>query len=279
MLIVDSQVHIWAGGRPPIHHRQAVYGARDLLQDMAAAGVDRVVLVPPTWDPAGNAPSLQAAADHPDRFVVMGQLDIASPNAPAQLAQWRSDPHMLGVRLGFNSTPSRKLLIDGSTDWFWGAAEKMDLPLMLLIPGLLPWVAEIAGRHPGLRIIVDHLAVPRGASGPAAFEHLPELLALARLPNVAVKAAGVPAYAQDEAFPYPSLHEPLRRVFDAFGPHRMFWGTDLSRMTVSYRECVEMFTQGLPWLKGDALAEVMGQGLCRWIGWEAPVASLAAQSG
>jgi L-fuconolactonase len=270
LLIVDSQVHIWTGGRPSPHHRQAPYGAEDLLKDMAEAGVDRAVLVPPTWDPAGNAPSLKAAVDHPDRFAVMGMLDITSAGAPQQLERWRDQPGMLGVRLSFNSPATRRLLIDGSANWFWAKAEAQDLPLMLLLPGLLPVVAEIAARHPGLRIVVDHLAVPRGAKGAAAFEHMPELIAVSRYPNVAVKAAGVPGYAEGEAFPFPSLHEPLRQVFEAFGPDRMFWGTDLSRMTVPYRECVEMFTTGLPWLKGGALAKVMGLGLCRWIGWPVP---------
>jgi hypothetical protein len=59
----------------------------------------------------------------------------------------------------------------------------------------------------------------------------------------------------------------------------MFWGTDLSRMTVSYRECVEMFTTALPWLKGEALAKVMGLGLCRWIGWPVPSHAPAMASG
>ena len=243
---------------------------------MAAAGVDRAVLVPPTWDPAGNAPSLRAAAEHPDRFAVMGMLDLTDPAAPAALRRWREQPGMLGVRLSFNSPTKRLPLIDGSAGWFWPRAEALGIPVMLLIPGLLPWAAEIAGRHPDLRITIDHLAIPRGAKGDAAFEHLPELLALSRFPNVAVKAAGLPAYAVGEAFPYPSLSEPLKQVFDAFGPDRMFWGTDLSRMKCSYRECVEMLTTGLPWLKGDDLASVMGGGLCRWLGWRMVAATQVA---
>ena len=268
MLVVDSQVHIWAGGKPSPHHRQEPYGAQDLLADMAAAGVDKAILVPPTWDPAGNQPSLDAAVSHPDRFAVMGQFDLRAPTAPETLAQWRSQPGMLGVRLSFNAPATRKQLVDRSVDWFWAKAADLDVPVMLLMPGLLPVVADIATRYPSLRIIVDHLAIPRGAKGAAAFEHMPELVAVSRYPNVAVKAAGIPGYAQGEAFPYPSLHAPLRQVFDAFGPDRMFWGTDLSRMTVPYRDCVEMFTTGIPWLKGEDLAKVMGLGLCRWLDWK-----------
>ena len=42
-------------------------------------------------------------------------------------------------------------------------------------------------------------------------------LALAKYPNVAVKATGQAGYAED-AYPFRSFHEPLHRCVDAFGP-------------------------------------------------------------
>jgi hypothetical protein len=33
----------------------------------------------------------------------------------------------------------------------------------------------------------------------------------------------------------------------------MFWGTDITRMPCSWRQCVTLFTEELPWLKGRAL--------------------------
>ena len=44
---------------------------------------------------------------------------------------------------------------------------------------------KIAERHPGLKMIVDHMGALRGAKGDAAFPRMHELTALARLPNVA----------------------------------------------------------------------------------------------
>jgi hypothetical protein len=38
-------------------------------------------------------------------------------------------------------------------------------------------------------------------------------------------------------------------------------------MPCSYRQCVTMFTEELPWLKGQDLEKVMGLGLAKWIGW------------
>jgi len=60
----------------------------------------------------------------------------------------------------------------------WKAAERADVPIMLLITGAVPQIARIAERFPGLRLCVDHLGIPRGKKDQAAFEHLPQLLAL-----------------------------------------------------------------------------------------------------
>jgi predicted TIM-barrel fold metal-dependent hydrolase len=95
----------------------------------------------------------------------------------------------------------------------------------------------------------QYMAVTRGAKGAVSYRTLSALLALAWHPNVAVKATGQAGYAEN-VYPFPSLHDKLRAVYDAFGPTRMFWGTDITRMPCSWRQCV--FTEALPWLKGSS---------------------------
>ena len=68
------------------------------------------------------------------------------------------------------------------------------------------------------------------------------------------------------------LRATLADLRDAFGPDRFFWGTDITRMPCSYRQCVTMFTEELPWLKGRDLELVMGRAVCDWIGWTRPFA-------
>jgi predicted TIM-barrel fold metal-dependent hydrolase len=53
-----------------------------------------------------------------------------------------------------------------------------------------------------------------------AFTALPELIALAKYPNVAVKASGAPG--SSESYPYRDIHH-IRQIYDAFGPERIFW--------------------------------------------------------
>jgi len=103
----------------------------------------------------------------------------------------------------------------------------------------------------------------------ACFANLPDMLALARLPNVAVKLSGAPSYST-APYPYRNIHGYLRQIVDAFGPDRCFWGTDITRMPCSYRQCVTMFTEEMPWLKGRDLDCVMGGAIINWLGWKRP---------
>jgi hypothetical protein len=113
------------------------------------------------------------------------------------------------------------------------------------------------------------MARARHTHDDSGFADLGDLLALAKYPNVAVKATGAPSYSTD-VWPYRNIHPYLKQIFDAFGPQRMFWGTDITRMPCTWRQCVTMFTEELPWLKGRDLELVMGRALCDWIGWKVP---------
>lgn len=275
MLIADAQVHIWAAetaerpwapGRAQQAHRPQPFSKDDLLREMAAAGVQRVVIVPPSWEGDRNDLALEAARRHPDRFAVMGRLALERPESRDLLAGWKRQPGMLGLRFTFHTALQKPWLTDGTAEWLWPAAERAGLPVMVFVPGSLPHVGPIAERHPGLRLVIDHLALSMTQKDDAAFADLPDLLKLARYPNVGVKASALPCYST-EPYPYRGLHKHIRRVFDAFGPRRMFWGTDLTRLRGTYREAITMFTDELPWLSKADQEWVMGRGICEWLNW------------
>ena len=276
MKIVDAQVHIWAANTPerpwPARaepHREPL-GKDELLAEMDKAGVQGVVIVPPSWEGDRNDLALQAAAAHPDRFCIMGRLDPEAPGAREQIAGWKSQQGMMGVRFTFHTEVLRAPLLDGRFDWVWGELEKHGIPAMVLFHHeYLHLLDGIAERYPGLNLVLDHLGLKSTKGHPEAtnFATLDKVLALAKRPNIAAKVSALPCYADDKTWPFRSLHEPIRRVFDAFGPRRTFWGSDVSRLPCSYRESVTMFTEQMPWLRGSDLEGVMGQGLCDWIGW------------
>src|SRR5256712_14047060 len=81
-----------------------------------------------------------------------------------------------------------------------------------------------------------------------------------------MKAPGAPSYS-DHPSPFRDTHDNLHRLYDAFGPARWFWGTDITRMPCPWRQCVTLFTEELPWLRGRDLELVMGRAVCDWLGW------------
>jgi L-fuconolactonase len=272
--IVDSQVHVWGADTPdrpwPARgraHRDNPLGAEELLGEMDAAGVERAVIVPPSWEGDRNDLALAAARAHPDRFAVMGRLDAEAPGAAELVAGWKEQPGMLGLRFLFHSPVLREPLFAGRIDWVWGAAERAGLPVMLLLHHHdMDRVASIARQNPGLKLAIDHLGLVSGEKDAHAFRGLESLLALARYPNISVKASALPCYT-NEAYPFRGLQPYLRRVVDAFGPRRIFWGTDLSRLPCSYGQAIAMFTQEIPWLTEGDKEWIMGRGVCEWLGW------------
>ena len=53
--------------------------------------------------------------------------------------------------------------------------------------------------------------------------------------------------------PFPTLHPLVRRVVDAFGPQRCFWGTDLSHLPCPYKQVVTLFTEEMKSLSTSEL--------------------------
>ncbi len=50
-------------------------------------------------------------------------------------------------------------------------------------------------------------------------------------------------------------------------PHRVFWGTDLTRLRGSQRQAVTLCTEELDFLSDIDTTWIMGRGIAEWLGW------------
>src|SRR5471032_1499953 len=90
--IVDAQVHLWKaesddwkwvpGIKPQLPEPFTI---ERLVPIMDEAGVERVVIVPPSWPGDRNDYALEAAQRYPGRFAVMGRIPIQNPQSAALL--------------------------------------------------------------------------------------------------------------------------------------------------------------------------------------------------
>src|SRR6202171_5809876 len=110
-IIVDAQVHIWLAHTPerpwPADgigqaHIPRPFSYYELLARMDEAGVDRVVIVPPSWEGYHNEYAMEAAKKWPHRFAVMGRLRLDDPKSKDLLTTWKDQAGMLGGRHTFH---------------------------------------------------------------------------------------------------------------------------------------------------------------------------------
>ena len=274
-LIVDAHVHMWKAATP---ERPWVAGARPQLPEpftierivpmMDEGGVDRVIIVPPTLDGDRIDYGQEAAQRYPGRFAIMGCVSLNDPTITRRFATWREQASVLGIRLNIRGEDAA-LLNDGSADWFWPAAEKAGIPVMFLTTGQTHLFARIAERHPRLVLIIDHMGVSSQAvKDRAVAEAVAEAAALAKYSNVSVKLSSAPHHSA-EPYPYRDMTSHIRRLFDAYGPRRCYWGTDITNSfaKATYRQRITHFTEELDFLTEDDKDWIMGRGIVERLGW------------
>jgi len=275
-IIVDAQVHLWKAesadwpwvpGRKP--QLPEPFSIEKLVPLMDEAGVDRAVIVPPSWPGDRNDYGLEAARRYPNRFAVMGRIPLKDPASAKLLPTWKQQPGMLGVRVTFMREQAADLT-GGAADWLWPAAEKAGLPIMFLAPGNIPRFASIAESHPGLTLIIDHMSLMlETAQAGKIREAIDDVVALAKYPNVSVKLSSAPTYSF-ELYPWRDMTEHIKRCFDAYGPQRCYWGTDLTNAFAksTYWQRVTHFTEELPFLSEEDKDWVMGRAILQRLGWK-----------
>lgn len=233
MKITDCQIHEvgpywdWLGESTELQHR--VMGEL-LIAYLDAVGVDRVVLFcGEDFTTAG-----WMAANTPDRVAFVPQIEADKPDIEGAIKAAKNRSGQLGVRVQISwpmDGSEVRRLEAGGWDPVFAACERHRVPLFILITGWLPLVADIATRYPNLTLVVDHIGMrqpPMDETDDPPFVKLPELLNLAKCPNVHVKLCGLPAMSK-EPFPYRDVNPALRAIVDAFGADRLMWGSDATR--------------------------------------------------
>lgn len=276
MLVLDAQVHIWEADSPEhpwtpelAHHAgRGSHSLDQLRAQMDRVGIDGAVLVGVPWDRYRTDLIVDAAERFPERFAAMAALDLESPRLRDEAGCILACPGVKGVRFAFWGHTGAAL-DRGDYDPLWRDLERRGTPTAMFAPQNLGAVEQIGRRHPGLPIALCHLGMLRKQTEPSIDEMVRRLVALAYLPNVSLKATGLPV-PSGEPWPHRDLHAPLERLLAAYGPERMFWGSDVTRIErdgSSYSDSLALFTDELSCLRGDALELVLGRALARWLDW------------
>lgn len=235
--IIDTHTHFYDPSRPqgvpwPPKDLRALYRTvlpehyRRIPQPVAVSGT--VVVEASRWV-EDNQWILDLAAR--DRFIVglVGHLPAGTPEFAALLARFAANPLFRGIRIG--SVQVGKEL--GREAFEADMARLAERRLALDVigpPAMLPDVARLARAHPGLSIVLDHVAGVKidGAAPPA--EWLRGLDAVAGHASICCKVSGLVeasgrtggAAPRDAAFYRPVLDA----LWERLGPDRLVYASN-----------------------------------------------------
>src|SRR5262249_21489655 len=235
-LLIDSHMHVWTGDpeRFPFAHP---YDAKftppkipatveALVAEMDQKGVSHCVLVQTIshgWD---NRYLAECLKRHPKRFKGQGLIDPTDPNVADKLEYWMTKHNLAGMRFSTIYYKGKDGWLNAKTsDALWEKATQLGAVFNFFIAAeQLPKLEERIRRFPKVKVVIDHLArVELDAKD--AEDQTKKLLALARYPNVWVKVSELNILSPSKEYPYKDTYPLVKRVYEAYGPDRLLWGT------------------------------------------------------
>jgi L-fuconolactonase len=272
-VIVDAHQHFWdpaRAGYPWLTDELAAirrrFAPEDLAPHLLRRGVDGTVVVQARASLDETRELLALAAGVPWLLGVVGWVDLTDPEVGDVLAEL-CEGALVGVRHQVHDEPDSSWLLRADVRRGLAAVERAGLVYDLLVREReLPAALAVARAHPGLRLVVDHLAKPPLRSGDI-HAWADGMAALAGLPNVHCKLSGL--VTEVETWTASGLRPYLERALGWFGPERSLFGSDwpVCLLAASYDDVVDLVLSALG---ASERAAVMGETATRVYGLAVP---------
>jgi predicted TIM-barrel fold metal-dependent hydrolase len=234
--VIDTHMHVWSdqpdrfpfahpfspGLKPPACKATVEV----LLEDMDANGVTHCVLVQMIncgWD---NRYVASCVKLHPGRLKAHGLIDPTDLGVAQKLEYWVKEQGLSGMRFSPMYYQGKDDWLNaGSSEALWRKAAELGAVFNFFISTpQLPKLEDMVRRFPGVPVVIDHLAqVDLKVEDP--LPELKKLLVLSRYPFVWVKVSELTSVSKSGKYPFRDAYPWVRRVYDAFGPDRLLWGT------------------------------------------------------
>jgi predicted TIM-barrel fold metal-dependent hydrolase len=275
--ILDCHCHAWERWPylPPVPDEDTRGSVELLLYEMECNGVEQTAIVCAAID--HNADNVEyvsrararARGELGDRLHVVADLDCTwhdtyhTAGAPERLRTLADDHELVGFTHYLGERNDGWLRSEEADAVFALAAQRR---LIVSLGAPPQWQADLrplAARHPSVPVLCHALGVFSAAQGLDS-PGLAEVLASAAVPNILLKVSGlhyVSARAWD--FPWPDAVAGLERLHDAYGPHRLCWGSDFPACTryTTFRQTLEVVRSHCPFLGPVDLRLILGENL------------------
>ncbi len=273
-MVIDSHQHFWrytAEEYPWIDDRMARirrdFLPADLEPELRAAGVDGVISVQARQTLAETTWLLELARSWDRIRGVVGWVPLCDPAVPGILESLAATRALRGVRHVVQAEPDGFLL---RPEFNRGVAALGRFGLVyeiLVVERQLPDALRFADLHPGLHLVVDHLAKPR-VRDRVLEPWAARMRELARRPHVCCKLSGLVTEADYTAWTPEQLRPYLETVLECFGPGRVLFGSDwpVCLAACPYGRWVRIVREAIAGLSPAEQAAVLGGNAVRVYG-------------
>ncbi|MDP9169119.1 MAG: amidohydrolase [Acidobacteriota bacterium] len=271
-MIIDPHVHVWTHDpRYPWARETTHPPAQDatpemLLQLMEANGVEKTVIIQVIhyrWDNSYLADVLKR---YPTFFRGVARVNPEDPAAPDQLSKLVREQGFAGVRISPAAERQGDWIGGPLMEPLWRRCSEEGASMSVLAPvARIPEVAALIEKFPDLDVVIDHMA-DCPCDRPESLKHL---LALKRYPRVFVKVSHTWSLSR-QPYPYPDCQAQVQKIYEAFGPRRLMWGTDwpLVEGYCGYARALSIIRDGMPFLNAEDKEWMLGKTVSRVFGFE-----------
>src|SRR5665647_880308 len=287
MTLIDAHQHVWdptcarygwlTAELAPINRPIEFAELRPALRE---AGVDATVIVQSADNDDDTDLMLRTAEANPEVAAVVAYVPLARPAAAAdRLAELRRNPKVVGVRNLIHNIPDPDWLLRPDVDEGLAVLETegVTFDLVAVLPRHLELVSTLSERHPGLKIVIDHLAKPPiGLDGTEPWWTLIERAA--ENPLVHAKVSGLySATADSSAWTTDAVRPFVMRALEVFGADRLMYGGDwpISLLSGGYRRVWEGLSVIFAELGSEEQRWVLGGTAERFYGIDATALGVA----
>ncbi len=231
-LRVDCHQHFWQLQRGDYDWLTADLDAlyrdhlpAELAEHLRAAGIDKTVVVQAAASVAESEYLLSLADQHAFIAGVVGWVDMAAPDALAQLARLAHHPKFLGIRPMLQDIADTGWMLKDALDPVYRELITRGLRFDALVkPPHLDALLRLLQRYPELPVVIDHGGKPDIANR-AFSPWAARMQALATDTGACCKLSGLlteagPNAGAEQLRPY------VDHLLQTFGPRRLMWGSD-----------------------------------------------------
>ena len=204
---------------------------------------------------------LDLATRHPLIKGVVGWVPLADPNVGGTLAALAQRPEFKGVRHVVQGEIDPAFLEDTAFNRGIKEVTKLDLIYdLLILAHQLPAAIKFVDRHPNQMFVLDHIAKPVVQGAPPT-DWVKNIRELARRENISCKLSGLVTEVPGWQWTPELLRPYFDVVLDAFGPHRLMFGSDwpVCLVAASYARWLEFVQSGVAALSAQERDRILGE--------------------